>query len=400
METEPSPEKQKYIVLIFVGLLYSLGVAYFFANLPSARLTSDFFPRWHASRMLLTTGRSIYDWSNAAEISAVTGWPKLHQLGYYYPAYLLLFTAPLSWLPYQAAHLIWTIVGLWFLWLGIILLARLLLPDFSVNRLTVLLVLVTTSVPVFQHTQYAQFNTIGLLALVLTLSALQREQYLAAGLWAGGLLFKPQLMLVPLFFLAAWTAFKPERRRFWLGLGLAGLLLWLAAEILEPDWVFHFWQSLGSYEPIRSIIDMVWNPFNLTSLSLMAFTLWLIWRWRNSPARSVAFMGLLAWTINLNALIVPMFGMQHMVLMGLVFVILLYGFTENYPTAVGGLWWSIIGLLVAGLLAFIVPLFMAGPTGLQITLSELVYRFSLPVLSGLASLTLIVTTHPHPPDPL
>jgi len=175
---------------------------------------------------------------------------------------------------------------------------------------------------------------------------------------------------------------------------MASILLWLSAEMMEPGWVIHFWQSLGSYEPIQSIVDRVWNPFQVTSFSLLVFTLGLIWYVRDSSVRSVAFTGLLAWTINLNALIVPMFGMQHMVLTGIVFVILLYGIAENYPGAVGWLWGGMIALLVAGLLAFILPLMVAGPTGLQITLSELVYRFSLPALAGLVSLTLIFDLRP------
>ena len=61
--------------------------------------------------MLLTTGRSIYDWTNATDVAAVTGWPHLNQLGYYYPAYLLLFTAPLAMMPYEVAHMLWVIFG-------------------------------------------------------------------------------------------------------------------------------------------------------------------------------------------------------------------------------------------------------------------------------------------------
>jgi hypothetical protein len=67
--TEMSPEnhreRQKLIILTIVGLLYSVGVAYLLQNLPTSRFTSDLFHRWYASRMLLTTGRSLYDWANA-----------------------------------------------------------------------------------------------------------------------------------------------------------------------------------------------------------------------------------------------------------------------------------------------------------------------------------------------
>ena len=188
-EKEPQA-RQKLILLILIGILYSVSIAYVFANLPGHQDTDDLYPRWYASRMLLTTGRSLYDGANSVEVAR--GWPFVHQIGYYYPAYLLIFTAPLSLLPFMAARIIWTVFGLWCVWLGMAIFARSLRPGLSINRLTVLLVLVTVSVPVLQHTLNAQFNALGVLALALTYQTLSRQKYLHAGLWAGGLLFKPR----------------------------------------------------------------------------------------------------------------------------------------------------------------------------------------------------------------
>ena len=382
-------KKQKLVALALVGLLYSGSLAYFFQSLPTARLTSDFFPRWHASRMLLTAGRSIYDWANATEISAVTGWPYLEQLGYYYPAYLLIFSAPLSLLPYGLAHIIWTMFGLWCLWLGMVIFADLLLPTFSFNRLTVLLILVTISIPIFQHTLYAQFNTLGLLALALAYRALVHRRYFVAGLWAGGLLFKPQATILPLLVLVVWTALERERRYFWGGLALISVIFWGVAELLEPKWVISFLGTLGSYVPIASIVDRAWNPYQLVSLTLAALTLWLIVRLRAEAVTSTAFVGLLVWAININALIVPMFGMMHMAQMGISFIILLSGFSNRYPSATNGLWLGIISLLVAGLLAFVIPLALVGTTGLHIASTEVIYRITFPILMSFAALSLI-----------
>ena len=385
-----SEDRQKLIILIIVGLLYSIVVAYFFQGLPRVRLTSDFFPRWHASNQLLTNGRSIYDWTNATEVSEVTGWPRLNELGYYYPAYLLIFTAPLALLPYEVAHVLWVVFGLWCLWLGIFIFARLLPLNLSLNRLTVLLALMTTAVPVFQHTLYAQFNSIAVLALGFVYLALYKERYLVAGLWAGGLLFKPQAVLLPLIFILLWSAFKRERWPFWLGLGSVSIGLWGIAELLEPNWVMSFLQSLGSYVRIYSVIDiLLWNPYQLISITLFGLTLWLIFRFRQVAANDTPFYGLLAWTICLNALIIPMFGMLHIVLLGPVFVILLSSFEVYYPTMARWLWLGTIGLFVAGLLAFILPLLLTDSTGLQINFSEGVYRFTMPILLGIITLLLI-----------
>jgi hypothetical protein len=383
-------ERQKLIALIIVGVLYSFVLAYLFQSLPRVRLTSDFFPRWHASKMLLTTGRSIYDWTNATEVSAVTGWPRLNQLGYYYPAYLLLFTAPLAMMPYKVAHVIWVVFGLWCLWLGIFILARQIKPDMSLNRLTLLLALVTTAVPVFQHTLYAQFNTIAVLALALTYRALHRERYLLAGLWAGGLLFKPQAVLISLFFLLAWSALKRERWPFWVGLGLASIALWGMAELLEPNWVINFWQSLGSYVSVHSVIDiMFWNPYQVVSLSLFGLILWLMWRVREVSPREAEFYGMLALAISLNALIVPLFGMLHMVFLGPILAILLSGFEVYYPLIARWVWLGTVVLFIIGFLAFILPLLLTDSTGLQINTSESVYRFAMPILFSLIALPII-----------
>ncbi len=385
-----SANQQKLIILIIVGILYSIALAYFLQSLPRARLTSDLFPRWHASAMWLTTGRSIYDWANATDVSAVTGWPHLNQLGYYYPAYLLLFTAPLAMMPYGVAHVVWVVFGLWCLWLGTFIMARQIKPDMSLNRLTLLLALITTAVPIFQHILYAQFNSMAVLALALIYRALRREQYLIAGLWAGGLLFKPQATLVPLIFFLLWSAFKRERWRFWLGLGLVSVALWGAAELLEPRWVISFWQSLGSYVRIYSVVDiLLWNPYQIVSLILLGLALWLMVWVRHAAAGDAVFYGMVAFTISLNAMIVPMFGMLHMVLMGPVLAILLAGYENYYPTIARWLWWGTVGLFVLGMLAFVTPLFLTDSTVLQITMAERVYRLSMPILFTLAALPLI-----------
>ena len=111
MSTVNSQDRHKFIILAVIGLLYSIGIAYVFQSLSTFRLTSDLFPRWYASRMWLTAGRSLYDWANAYEIIEITKWPYANQVGYYYPAYLLLLTAPLSTLPYELAHVVWTVFG-------------------------------------------------------------------------------------------------------------------------------------------------------------------------------------------------------------------------------------------------------------------------------------------------
>jgi hypothetical protein len=386
-----SPDRSKLVILALVGLLYSLSVAYLLPNLPTQLYANDFFKRWYASKMLLTSGRSLYDPTNASELVKITGWPYTYDLHFYYPANLLFVTAPLALLPYRIAIFIWILFGLWCLWLSMIIFASLPTQSLSVNRLTLLLVLVTTSVPVLQHTIFAQFNTLGMLALALTYWALYQRNYLLAGIWAGGLLFKPQATLLPLLVLLLWSLLEWDRRSFWIGLLVISLFLWAVPELLEPNWVFTFRRSLANYQnlTVSSVVDKIWNPYQVVSLGLGLITLWFTVRLRRYPASSPYFSALLAWTINLTALIMPLYAMMHMVLMGPVFVILLNGYTVRYPAYAGWFWRGTIAVFIAGIAAFVIPLLLAGPTGLQVVGAEAVYRFTLPVLLALASLPLL-----------
>jgi hypothetical protein len=392
---EDPQERQKLVVLIIVGLIYSLGVAYLFVTLPGNKYTDDFFPRWYASYNLLTVNRSIYDPANALEIAELAQWPLINQLHYYYPAYMLLFTAPLALIPYEAAHFVWTVGGLWCLWLGTVIIAHLFKPSLSLNRLTALLVLITISMPVLQHTLNAQFNALGVLALALTYQALYREKYLAAGLWAGGLLFKPQATILPLGLFLLWSLFEPHRRRFWVGLGVISFLFWAAAELLEPGWVTAFSDSLKNYVPIQSALELIiGKPYRLVSLVLFGLTLGAIIYYRGVAARSTVFVGLLAWAICLNALIVPMYGMLHMVLMGPILALLLAGWHRFHPVYSTRFWWGTVVFLVIGVLALVVPLLLVSRmSGLQITTTELVFRLTMPVLAGLIAWPLILSQH-------
>jgi hypothetical protein len=87
--------------------------------------------------------------------------------------------------------------------------------------------------------------------------------------------------------------------------------------------------------------------------------------------------------------------MLNIVLMGPVFVILLNGFATLYPAYLRWVLFGLIGFFAAGLLAFVMPLFLNGATGgMHINAAEAVYRFIMPVVLGLLTWPLIL----HPVD--
>jgi hypothetical protein len=246
-----------------------------------------------------------------------------------------------------------------------------------------------------QHTIYAQFNTFSVLMLAVTYLALCRQKYLWAGVLAAGLLFKPQINVAALFMLLWWSALSRQRWRFWLGLILTVLPMWAIPELLEPNWVPRFIGSLSSYPPAMSAVDRLGNPYQMVSLGLVLLTAWFTWRLRHVLASSVPFSALLAFTIGLTALIMPIYGMLNITLMGPVGIILLNGYTVVYPAYGRWIWWGLVGLFVVGLAAFMVPLLILGLNGPHIDAAEAVYRFATPILLSLAALPLMKIMNPQ-----
>lgn len=383
------PDRNKLIVLALVGLLYSISIAYVISNIPAQKYRDDFFPRWYTSRQLITGGRSLYDPQNARELQPITPWPEANQY-YYYPAYMFILTGPISLIPYPAARVIWTAAGLWSIWISIVLVAATSPRALSLNRLTVLLVFTTLSVPVFQHIIHAQFNAIGLLALAIVYYALFQKKYLLAGFFAGGLLFKPQATMLPVLVILLFTFFKRERWSFWVGFGAVSFLLWLIAESFERNWIVKLVNSLNTYAEITSVVDQFWNPFQIVNILLLGFTAWLVFKNRHCSETSANFLGLLVWSVTVNALMVPLYGMLHMVAIGTIVVMLINATNAVDKKLADRLWVGAILLFIAGLVSFITPLLLAGPTGAQIGSAEVVYKVIFPVAAGLATMPILL----------
>jgi hypothetical protein len=119
---------------------------------------------------------------------------------------MLIFTGPLALLPYPTAHFLWTIAVQLFYLLSIWLMMRLAQWPTTINHKTIFLVLCTLFLPNLQHTIWGQFNTIGVLSLVVVYLMLQQKRYIWAGIWAAGLTFKPHAYVLTLVFLMFWAA--------------------------------------------------------------------------------------------------------------------------------------------------------------------------------------------------
>jgi hypothetical protein len=310
------------------------------------------------------------------------------QTNFFYPAHVLLFLGPLALLPYGVAHLIWTTAGQLFYAAAVWLTARTSGWPVSTNQLTILLVLLLLFIPFFQHTIWGQFNTIGLFALVLCWLALRSGQYGWAGVWAVGLTFKPQGLLLPLLFLLFWTLSKRERWRFWPAFVLTSLALWLLAELLQPGWVLDFLASLEGYKAIRSTVDRIWNPYQISAAVLILGALVAFVYNRQADSRSLGFEGCLILSLAVWFLVVPIEGMFHAVALPVVMIMLLARLKKSHPGLYRYALAAFLLLYLFGWFGFALGLSVPAWYGKHITWSELAYRTLAPLSVALLALPL------------
>lgn len=388
----PQPlEHKKRILLVLSLLLLVVGIAIALNRIPFIRQKSDIFLRWYATRQLLQEGRNLYDPRNGIEVhNLVYGEGHAEQeTNFYYPAILLVVTAPLSLLPYPLAHLIWTILGQLFFLGGIGLLIWAVRYQLSTNRLSLLLYGLVLSVPYLQHAIWGQFNTIAVVSLALCLVALAHNRDWLAGIGAAGLLFKPHSTLLTLFFLLFWVFFRKRRWRFYGGFALTAVLLWAGAESLNPGWVTDFYHSLGGYIEVTSVVDHVWNPYQGTAIALLlAGGAVFVWQ-RRAPLDSTAFAGAFTLSLTLWALVLPVAGAFHVLTLPVAIILLLATYRQVRPAYECYLALTLLTIYAAGWVGFLAGLARPEWYGLHITLTDLAYTALLPLTLTLFSLPLL-----------
>jgi len=211
------------------GIAYKNGKS----DIADKPLGVDHLAFYHAAR-LIRDGESyrLYNYNELTEIhyqQQLLGWGWDGFEAYRNPPFYALLYLPTAGLTYNASFTIWTVVSFALLALAI----RLLRPD---QPLRVLL-WALTFYPVFATISFGQNTFISLAIFAGVYRLLSNDHRFAAGLVAGLLWFKPQLLLG----LFIWWAFQPKQYlRSVLGVGITGLALaaisWLA--VPEGSWAF------------------------------------------------------------------------------------------------------------------------------------------------------------------
>jgi hypothetical protein len=183
--------------------------------------------QYYVVGQLVREGRAegVYDLPTMSARQTEVGGPSWQGvLPFRYPPFYALCFAVTSGLPYELSWLLWTAASL----LALLVAGRALglRPGWS------WLGWALCFYPVFAAVSFGQNSLFSLALLALTFALLRRDRPLAAGLVAGLLLYKPQLLLgVGLLWLL-------DRRRGWpalvglavTGAALAGLSAWLLPE--------------------------------------------------------------------------------------------------------------------------------------------------------------------------
>lgn len=391
---QASKDQKRWILFAF-GILLCLGIGVALNRIPGIPYQSDLFSRWYATTKLLDSGRNVYDLQNGREAIQYKAAPTTPlEAGFYYPAHLLVFMVPLAVLPFWLAHLVWTVSGLLFLFLGVWIVTAEEAWPHTINQRTVFVLLSMLFIPVIQHAIWSQFDALGVAGLALSYRELRRGRYEWAGLWAAGLTFKPQGSLLALGFLLAWSLLHRDRWRFAAGFGVSILGLWGLAEFFQRGWVVDFWGALQEYGKlpytIQSDVDKLWNPHQVLAIMLVILTMAAFLYCRNANPGSPAFRACIALSLGVWWLVIPVIGMLHLVMLPIALVLLLSGLNEIsshlYPYAI------IAFLLIyfLGIAGFLYGLSNPGLYGMHIQLAEAAYKITIPLLIVGFSLPLII----------
>ena len=211
--------------LVWLGGIASQGGKTDIAGKP---LGVDHLAFYHAAR-LIRDGESyrLYNYNELNDEKyqqQLLGWDWNGFEAYRNPPFYALLYLPTASLPYNVSFAIWSVVSFALLALAVVLLK----PE----RPSRAFLWALTFYPVFAVISFGQNTFISLAIFAGVYRLLCNERIFAAGLVAGLLWFKPQLLLG----LFVWWAFQP-RRYFsaWLGVCVTGCVLAAVSWIAVPD---------------------------------------------------------------------------------------------------------------------------------------------------------------------
>jgi len=291
---------------------------------------SDLYPRWLGARELFLNKRNPYSPDLTRDIQAgYYGRPldparpndPKDQEGFAYPLYIVFYLAPSVGLPFAA-------VKQAFLWLLVILslvsaliwMRVLQWPSSPATQATVV-ILTMGSLAVMQGLKLQQMTMLVAGILALAILFLIADCQLLAGVLFAAATIKPQLLVLPLLWLALWTLGDLRRRYRWALAFLIVMVVQIAgAEYYLPHWIPCFWQAIREYRQYTgaiSVTEVLIGTVLGTVIEVLSFALLVrvCWKSRLTPASSPAFATTTTLVLALTVLLIPTDSVYNQVLL-------------------------------------------------------------------------------------
>jgi hypothetical protein len=291
---------------------------------------SDLYPRWLGARELLLHHRNPYSKEITREIQIGyygraldpnrPGDPK-DQQGFAYPVYVVFLLAPTVGLPFGPVAiafkclLVIATVGSVLLWL------RVVRWKLTFGEGTVAMLLVLGSFSAVQGFKLQQLSLLVAALLAAACALLIRRDLFASGALMALATIKPQLALPLAAVLLLWTLSDWRRRqRFFWGFAIVMLLLAGTSEILLPGWFGDFLSATGEYRRYAgglSTLQVMLSPWvgRVAAGLLVVAVAAACWRFRKEESDQPAFVLMLALTLAVTIIIIPMFAPYNYLLM-------------------------------------------------------------------------------------
>ncbi len=242
------------------------------------------FRGFYAAARVLLIGGNPYDYGQLVPILLdVTG--RIGNNPYYYPPWFAWFITPLAWLPFEIARGIWMLFNLIIWVVGLWQLSKLLdWPDTGWRRW--LMFLFSTFLFAWITWRYEQTGILLFTLLVATLTAIQKGQWVWAGLWLALLLIKPNITLILVTAIIIWLIRRGRWQTFiTMCLVLAGLFL--ASTAATSDWYRPLLQSGFG----RGLVYVLDGPSRVVAVRINTTLIsWLTMLGLNSNWRAVIYI--------------------------------------------------------------------------------------------------------------
>jgi hypothetical protein len=265
--------------------------------------------QFYASGLTLRQGHNaeLYNFTYQSQLEGVIAGPDQTSYQFLTPPFLAWLFVPFSFLPYTRSFFAWSLIGFFFLWASI----KLIAADQPIKSFLWSL----TWFPIFATISFGQNSLLSLFIFSLTYWLWKKDKLLLAGLASSLLLYKPQMVLgLGLLWLLEW-------RRGWkclLGLVsggavLAGLCFWLLPEASRayinlarnylPGLIYQDQFPIWHLHSLRGFWIMLfpgnrWLSEGLSLLlSLAGIVIYILYWQKNRANKSLIFAGAICLTI-------------------------------------------------------------------------------------------------------